>query len=382
MKVEYFIVGLLAILSFLNFIIYRKKPNIIKMTFGLLLSLSYLAFVFIPVLAGYVWVYDIVTLSYTLFLSITFVPKKITQNLTEYDYYELEKSYDDMKDEKEKLRERYLSTISLVDEGVIFYENNFNDVILSDRAHEIFGGAASLPMSDHVLSVDSLDRVDYQKAIERVSQKVAAYEVKYRVTRDNRTFWVLERGHFIDVSGKKSIIAVVRPLDVSVYKETSYFDVDSLYTEEKMYPIISDLISSHRPFSLVYFELSNIPDINKNYGRAVGNLMMNDCIRYLKSNYAKDINRMFRIAGIRFVMIIDDMRAYEDFHKALLSNGSMIYNIKIQIAGIKDVVKPNFGVVNYSGSKIIPSDELVKLAERTLEQAIEATRRNYSIFGE
>lgn len=382
MKVEYFIVGLLAILSFLNFIIYRKKPNIIKMTFGLLLSLSYLAFVFIPVLAGYVWVYDIVTSSYTLFLSITFVPKKITQNLTEYDYYELEKSYDDMKDEKEKLRERYLSTISLVDEGVIFYENNFNDVILSDRAHEIFGGAASLPMSDHVLSVDSLDRVDYQKAIERVSQKVAAYEVKYRVTRDNRTFWVLERGHFIDVSGKKSIIAVVRPLDVSVYKETSYFDVDSLYTEEKMYPIISDLISSHRPFSLVYFELSNIPDINKNYGRAVGNLMMNDCIRYLKSNYAKDINRMFRIAGIRFVMIIDDMRAYEDFHKALLSNGSMIYNIKIQIAGIKDVVKPNFGVVNYSGSKIIPSDELVKLAERTLEQAIEATRRNYSIFGE
>ena len=111
------------------------------------------------------------------------------------------------------------------------------------------------------------------------------------------------------------------------------------------------------------------------------NVIIYKVYHYLKT-YQKVISKVFRISGLKFAMIIDDESCYADFHKALVSNGSLIYNIKIQIAGIKDIVKPNFGVIKYSSSRQIDSRELVKLADRCLDEARESGRRNYSIFGE
>ena len=194
--------------------------------------------------------------------------------------------------------------------------------------------------------------------------------------------WVLEKGHFIGVESKRSIIATIMPLDVNSYKKTSYFDIDSLYSEEKMYPFLKQVTDSHKAFTFITIELTNIKTINEKYGREVGNLMMNDYIRYLKNLYQPDITKFFRITGIRFVMIIDDYKTYEDFHRSLTSIQSDLYNIKINVSGIKDVVRPKFGVVNVMGAKSIDSLNLYKLGIRLLEESIESNRRNYTIFGE
>ena len=382
MLIEYIMAASVALISIVNLIVRKNKKNLIKLILGIIVASSLFAFMYIEVLKDYAFIFDAYSLVYIVLIALFMIPKRITKNLTEYDYFELDNAYEDMKNEHEKLRERYLSTISLIDEGVIFYENNFNDVFLSDRAQELFGGESSMSLKDHSLSVDASDRGEYLRIIEHLSKRSNQYSLKYRVIRGNQRFWVEEKGNFIDVGNKKSIIATIRPLDPTVFKETSYFDLDSLYKEEKMYPVVKDLIVLHKPFTFVLFELSNIPEINEKYGFPVGSLMMNDYIKYMKSTYQKEITKMFRLSGLKFAMIIDDDSYYQDFHKSLVSNGSLIYNIKIQIAGIKDVVKPNFGVINYSSSRQIDSRELVKLAERCLDEAKESSRRNYSIFGE
>ena len=382
MLIEYIMAASVALISIVNLIVRKNKKNLIKLILGIIVASSLFVFMYIEVLKDYAFIFDAYSLVYIVIIALFMIPKRITKNLTEYDYFELDNAYEDMKNEHEKLRERYLSTISLIDEGVIFYENNFNDVFLSDRAQELFGGESSISLKDHSLSVDASDRSEYLRIIEHLSKRSNQYSLKYRVIRGNQRFWVEEKGNFIDVGNKKSIIATIRPLDPTVFKETSYFDLDSLYKEEKMYPVVKDLIALHKPFTFVLFELSNIPEINEKYGFPVGSLMMNDYIKYMKSTYQKEITKMFRLSGLKFAMIIDDDSYYQDFHKSLVSNGSLIYNIKIQIAGIKDVVKPNFGVINYSSSRQIDSRELVKLAERCLDEAKESSRRNYSIFGE
>ena len=382
MIVEYIMAASVALISVVNLIIRRSKGNLIKLIIGIVFASTIFAFIYVPILKDYLYAYDALCLLYIVFIAIFMVPKRITKNLTEYDYFELDNAYEDMKNEHEKLRERFLSTISLIDEGIVFYENNFSDVFLSDRAQELFGGDSSTSLKDHALAVDAGDRAEYLRTIEHLTKRSNQYSLKYRVIRGGQRFWVEEKGNFIDVGSKKSIIATVRPLDPAVFKETSYFDIDSLYGEDKMYPALKDLISTHKPFVFVLFELSNIPEINEKYGRAVGNLMMNDYIKYMKATYQKEISKVFRISGLKFAMIIDDESYYADFHKSLISNGSLIYNIKIQIAGIKDVVKPNFGVIKYSSSRQIDSRELIKLADRCLDEARESNRRNYSIFGE
>ena len=352
------------------------------MIFGLVIALLLLAFIFIEIIKDYIWAYDIASVLYSLYLTLFMIPKKITNNLTEYDYFELENAYSDAKDEHEKLRERFLSTISLIDEGVIFYENNYTEVFLSDRAEELFGTGKSLKFKEHLNSIDPSDRAEYQKTIEHISSRSNNYKLKYRVIRNNQRFWVEEKGEFITVSSKKSIIATIRPLDTNVFKETTYFAIDSLYTEDKMYPLLKDLLATHKKFSFIVFELSNIPEINRKYGRVAGNLMMNDYLKYIKTTYQKEVSKVFRLSGICFAMVIDDDASYVDFHKALITKQSLLYNIKIQIAGVDDVIKPNFGVVNYSGNKTTEINNIISIANKLLEEAKESNRRNYAVFGE
>ncbi|MCR5741915.1 MAG: GGDEF domain-containing protein [Gammaproteobacteria bacterium] len=382
MIIEYFSLALIAILSIAIQIINKNKPSLIKTIIGLVLALSILLFIFIPILKDYSYAYVIYTNLYSVFLAITLLPKKISNNLTEYDYFELETAYKDNKDELEKLRQRYISTISLIDEGIIFYENGFEDVFLSDRAQELFGGEKGLKFSEHLESIEASDRYEYKKTIEQISKKSNSYVIKYKVVRDNRSFWVEEKGEFINVSNKKSIIATIRPLDRSIFRKTSYFDIDSLYTEERLYTHLKEMLNEHKSFSFIMFELTNIPEINTKYGVEAGNFMMNDYIRYLKASYQKDINKMFRVTGLKFAMIIEDSADYNDFHKALISKTSLLYNIKIQITGVKDTIKPNFGVINHRGDKATKPEDLISLANRELEEAKGSSRRNYAVFGE
>ena len=382
MILELTIVSILFLISILNFIIYKKLQNAIRMIVGVLISLSYLLFKFIPALNEYMAYYLIIDVLMIIVESIFFIPKKVTKNITEYDYFDLEKSYYALKDDKEKLRQRFLSTISLIDEGMIFYENGNKDVILSDYAYEIFGGKQSLSLEDHALSINQIDRAEYLNTIRNLSKKNLTYEIKYRISKNNEIFWVLEKGHYIGVDNKKSIIATVKPLDIKLYKSSSYFDIDSLFGEEKMYPILKEYRESKKPFSFIYFELTNIPQINAKYSREVGSLMMNDYLKLIKNRYQRDINRFYRISGIRFIFIIDNDRDYEQFHRDLINNQSEIYNTKIQISGIKDVITPNFGIVNVQGNKPVDSLDLYKLATRLLDEAVESNRRSYSIFGE
>ena len=382
MYLEISLVVILFLLAVTNSIIYNKKHNIIVSSVGVFVCLLYLLFVFVEVLKPYSWIYGIVVAILICVYSLLFIPKKVTKNITEYDYFELEKTYLDLKDDREKLRQRFLSTISLVNEGIVFYENGNKDVILSDYAHEVFGGKQNTSLDEHAMSISELDRDEYLKTIDRVSKHQMTYEIKYRINKNGSTFWVLEKGHFIGVESKRSIIATIMPLDVNCFKKTAYFDIDSLYGEDKMYPLLKQLTESHKAFTFVTIELTNIKTINEKYGREIGNLMMNDYIRYLKNLFQPDITKFFRITGIRFVMILDDYKTYEEFHRSLTSTQSELYNIKINVSGIKDVVRPKFGVVNIMGAKAIDSLNIFKLGTRLLEESIESNRRNYTIFGE
>ena len=109
---------------------------------------------------------------------------------------------------------------------------------------------------------------------------------------------------------------------------------------------------------------------------------MNDYIKFLKYYFQKDITKMFRISGIRFAMIIEDEKDFDEFRRQLTAKGSLIYSVKIKIAGINDYIKPNFGVLRYGVTKSINPRDIVSITEKTLDEAVDSSKRNYSIFGE
>ena len=135
--------ALLVLLFLLSSIIY-KKTRIWKLVLIIITLAAYGFIRLLPDLITFISIEKALEYySYYLFLvvmivSITFKNKiKITQNLTDYDFFELEKELEDLKGVSDLLRVRFISTIGLLSEGLIFYDTNLEGMFITERVSEI-----------------------------------------------------------------------------------------------------------------------------------------------------------------------------------------------------------------------------------------------------
>ncbi|MFA7075671.1 MAG: diguanylate cyclase, partial [Candidatus Izemoplasmatales bacterium] len=142
----------------------------------------------------------------------------------------------------------------------------------------------------------------------------------------------------------------------------------------------SYLRKEKKTFYLAMMHLTNVPDINKRFGRDVGNLMIAEYIKQMRFHFARENNTVFRITGIQFAIIIEDEQRYANLHRALVSGGDLI-NVRINIGGIVQIVYPNIGIIKNDPWQSVDISEFISLSNKALEEAIRNNKQNYSIFG-
>ncbi|HOP57072.1 MAG TPA: diguanylate cyclase [Bacillota bacterium] len=325
---------------------------------------------------------------YTLYLMVaiyafTFKRKiRITKNLTDYDYFELEKELDEIKTTSDLLRLRYISTIGLISEGLIFYDDDLTGLFITDQLSLLIGkGKNDLAMEEYADIVHKDDRAAYLSTIKKVSKKNPTYDMKYRIVRENVSIWIEEKGKAFEFDRKTQIISTVKPIDIKLFPDTSIHEIDSLPSEQNLIQYLTQAMKETDPFYLIMIQLTNIPDINNRFGRDVGNLMIAEYIKKMRFNFAKDVNSIFRITGIQFAIIIKDQKKYEVLHRALQSGGDLV-NLTLSIGGIQQVVYPNLGIIKREPWDTYTINELTGIANKSLAEAIHNPKKNYSVFGE
>jgi GGDEF domain-containing protein/PAS domain-containing protein len=316
-------------------------------------------------------------------ISITFKNKiKITQNLTDYDFFELEKELEDVKDLSDLLRLRFISTISLLNEGLIFYDEGLSGMFVTEKSAEILSIKNSdLSFDEYINLVHPEDQAEYQVNVKRVNKKNPNYEIKYRVKRNQTYIWVVEKGKIFNHGNKEYLISSLKGMDLKLFPETMIHELDSIPDEEKLAQVLSQSRKDKEVFYLVFIHLTNIPDINKRFGRDVGNLMIAEYIKKMRYHFARDLYSIFRVTGIEFALIIKDEQKYEVLKRALVSGGDLI-NLRLNIGGIQQIVYPNIGIIRHDPWLNYEINDFMALGNKALEEAIHNNKRNYSIFGE
>lgn len=379
--------GLILLLFIFSTIIY-KKLRVWKL---ILVIFSFLVFVvieFFPDLLVflnninvqeyiYYYLYFIVVV-----LAINFKNKiKITQNLTDYDFFELEKELNNTRDSSELLRKRFIQTIGLLNDGLIFYDDDRNGLFMTDEVLKIINAnQPQMTIEEFMEYLHPEDKNSCVQNLKKVSKKIPEFVQKYRLRIGSTYTWVEEKLKMFSHDSKDYLISVVKKLDIKLFPETSLQLVDGLPGEDELTNHISNLRKERKPFYLAMMHLTNIPDINKRFGRDVGNLMIAEYIKQMKFHYAKDNNTVFRVTGIQFALIIEDEQRYANLHRALVSGGDLI-NVKINIGGIVQIVYPNIGIIKNDPWQTIEITEFISLGNKALEEAIRNNKQNYSIFG-
>ena len=384
----YFSLALLVLLFLLSSVIY-KKFKIWKILIILITVIVYGVIRFLPNLITFITI-DEITEYYNYFLyfiviliAVTFKSKiKITRNLTDYDFFELEKELEDIKDVSDLLRLRFISTIGLLKEGLIFYDPGLSDMFITEKAKEIVKKSNSnITVEDYILNIYNEDQTEYRQIIKKVNRKNPNYEVKYRVKRNNGYIWIEEKGKLFTHNKKDYLVSSIRGIDIKLFPETTIHELDSVPSESKLSQYLVQYKKEKAPYYLVLMHLTNIPDINSRFGRDVGNLMIAEYIKKMRYHFAREYNSLFRITGIQFALIIKDEQKYKILKRALVSGGDLI-NLKLNIGGIQQLVYPNIGIVRCDPWSNYETNDLMVLAQKTLEEAIRNNKKNYSIFGE
>lgn len=388
----YLIYGALgtAVLLFVLSTLFYHKFRVWKLLLLLLTGAVYAGLIFFPdMIEPYVSVsFALEIFGYALFaisilLAITFKSKiKITQNLTDYDFFEMEKELDELKQTSELLRLRYIATIGLLNEGMLFYNDDVTGWFASEQFGKITGIAKTeLTLEEYEAIIHQDDRAQYHATIKKANKKTPTYDIKYRVNRDGNYVWVEERGHVFEFDKKTQVISTIKGIDIKLFPETLIHEIDSLPTEQAMVQYLSQTFKEPESFYLVMIQLTNIPDINSRFGRDVGNLMIAEYIKKMRYHFAKDVNSIFRITGIQFALIIKEQKKYDVLNRALQSGGDLI-NLVINIGGIQQVVYPNLGIIKHEPWSTHTLTEFVGFANKSLEEAIRNPKKNYSVFGE
>ena len=203
---------------------------------------------------------------------------------------------------------------------------------------------------------------------------------KYRIRAGSHYTWVEEKGKLFTHKNKDYLISTLTKIDIKLYPKTSIQIVDSLPLEDELTNTLSQLRKEKKPFYLAMMHLTNVPDINKRFGRDVGNLMIAEYIKQMRYHFARENNTIFRITGIQFAVIISDEQKYANLNRALVNGGDLI-NVRINIGGIVQVVYPNIGIVKNDPWQTIEISDFISLSNKALEEAIRNSKQNYSIFG-
>ncbi|MFW5794033.1 MAG: diguanylate cyclase domain-containing protein [Bacillota bacterium] len=383
----YAILIVILLLYVFNGLFYKKikiwKTILFIITIGIVVVIEYF-----PDLLSSFWevsykdYYYLYLLFIAVVFAITFRHKiKITKNLTDYDFFELEKELEKINDASELLRKRFINTIDLLNEGLIFYESDISGLYLTDQIKSIISTDKNqLLIEEYLELIHKEDQKQYLQTIKKVNPKLSTYNIKYRIKTKDTYAWVIEKGKLFKHNKKDNLISTLKPVNLKLFPDTLIEELDSLPLEDDLTKTISSLRKEKQTFYLIMFHLTNIPDVNKRFGRDIGNLMIAEYIKNMRYHFAREKNTIFRITGIQFALIIKEEQKYQNLNRALTSGGDLI-NLKLNIGGIQQIIYPNLGIVKNDPWSKTSITDFISLSNKALEEAISDDKNNYSIFG-
>lgn len=364
----YVVIGILSVWLFIDIIIRifnkKKADYTFIVTFVFILGFLYFFF-YEDVESNEFQYYSYITLSVFVFsLIVKGFNGAFRKKISEFDYYEIQEELEELSTANELIRQRFISTIELLSDGICFSEEGEKS-FGTDRYVSIMGLKNNeFNKETHENMIYKDDLIQYQSVLEKLSKKSPIYSTTYRVEKDGSTLWIKENGKKLYMNKKTSIISIVKPMDIKRFPETEIDVLNKLSGYKIMYNEMQRLSKMKQPYNLVMIQLSNIPNINEKYGRDVGDLMMGEYLKKTRFNFIKDDVSLFRIGGINFGLIVKDEKKYEILERALIGGGDLL-NLKMIFGGITQTIYPNFGISEapYIGKNV---DKVIEEAQEAL----------------
>lgn len=293
----------------------------------------------------------------------------VGEKRTDYDLLSVEKELSETSNELESIRHKFIATLEISKEGLFYVDLDQKTIWASDALIEMLKLPNNqLNITDFRRRINADDLQKYLNILSDLTLSKTDYQTSYRIMIDNRYVWVREKGKrlFEDTSGS-FIMGTLNPLQTKHFMSSNIPILDDLENQYEMMAFMRNLFQESKYFELVLFKLKNIPKINDDHGREVGNMLMAEYIKNMHNTFITESGKIFRVSGLEFAAIITDTRKMGVLQQGIKQKKTFL-NLLMEYGSIQVELNVFAGIASGGGDGT-HEQEVYQQAEQALKIA-------------
>ncbi|VEU79631.1 sensor domain-containing diguanylate cyclase [Haploplasma axanthum] len=304
----------------------------------------------------------------------------VGERKTDFDLLGVEKKLSESNKDLESIKLKFIATLEISKEGLFYIDLDQRIIWASDALVQI------LNLPDNTLELNDFrklfhpeDLTTYLSVIGELSLSKQQYYLKYRILKDGNYIWVEERGKRIfDDHTTTTIMGTLNPINAKHFRSTNIEVLDHLGNYHELLVKMKKLIDKDNYFYVLLIELKNIPKINEEYGWEVGNMLMAEYINKMYSSFVTENGGVYRMSGLKFVVLITDPRKMDFVQKGIRSNETFL-NLSMRYGSIQSELEV-FAGVSVSKEDAVKEEHLYQAAEEALKIAKNPSFSHHGVF--
>ncbi len=291
-------------------------------------------------------------------------------------YQALVEKYEQLVKDSEALRERFIATMDILKDGLVYHDHEDRMFFTEPLLHPLKLKEPDMTYSSFLSKLHPDDINPYQEIHQKGLKSLKKYSAKFRLKVDHYYLWFEMTGLAVKIEKNPLTVMQFRPVDIRLFPKTDVDVLNQMNLEADADHVLTTLHQNQTPYTVIAMRLSNIPGINAKYGRDVGDMMMGEFLKKMRYHFIKEDQRLFRLQGILFLMILTDERKTQILLTALKEDSGLLQTT-MQIGGVNESVYPYFGIIQVKSFNEHALEMKNQAMDALKESLNETTQENY-----
>lgn len=288
----------------------------------------------------------------------------------------VEEQLNDKSKNLDDIKIKFQATLELSQEAIMFNNLKDNEIWANDNLVKLLHLRGNSVDMDEFLSLIYKEDLEYYKTVlKNLTVDEPSYETSYRIRVGASYIYVKEKGKRLFDAEHDQIMSYLYVVKSNHYERSNIPELDNVKSQAELLAKLDELYKSTRPFELVTFKINNLPNINEEFGRDMGNMVLAEYIKALNKSFIDD-NLIYRTSGLEFTFIIIDYRKMDLLRQALKNDKLLHAQMRYGNNSIETDVY--MGVA--SSNEVPGKNYLIEAVKKSLKAALMPQMRTNYIY--
>ncbi len=259
------------------------------------------------------------------------------------------------------LKLRFSVLLEQSNEPLYFYNISSNSIWGNDAFVKEFNFSGnSITYDEFKNRIHPDDLAFYTNIIDQISIKKPKYDTKFRIKCKNEYVYVEERGKKIFKDNMEIISFISKLVNGNNQKNNMSF-IEGMKKDGDLLADLSKIVDDSF-VQVSCLSLDNVKEINAEFGRSVGDMVMNEYVKAIKNAFV-DNDMIYRTDGLIFYFLTIDFKKMENLKNLLQKN--MVLTANSKYGAMTVTIKASIGLI--TNKHIKDPKTLINFAKKTMD---------------